>query len=140
MGSAIYLSVCNTLFSTQLTEKLAEEAPSMNADLIIASGATAFRTIVPEALLPAVLRAYVESIDLTFYVAVGLGVVAFAAAWGMGWTDTSLSKQPEGERHSLIVELENWRRLDDYTYSPTTAGEGLTQEIRARSSRANVVR
>lgn len=141
MGSAIYLSVCNTLFSTSLTEKLAEEAPSMNADLIIASGATAFRTIVPEALLPAVLRAYVESIDLTFYVAVGLGAVAFAAAWGMGWIDTKeTSKVPGGERHSLIVELEDWRRLDDYTYSETAAWDAATPGRRTRSLRAEAVR
>lgn len=139
MGSAIYLSVCNTLFSTSLTEKLAEEAPSMNADLIIASGATSFRTIVPEALLPAVLKAYVESIDLTFYVAVGLGAVAFAAAWGMGWIDTKkLSKEPGGERRSLIVELEDWRRLDDYSYSANVTWDGSVTDRGAGRLRADV--
>lgn len=139
MGSAIYLSVCNTLFSTSLTEKLAEKAPTMNADLIIAAGATAFRTTVPEALLPAVLKAYVESIDLTFYVAVGLGVVAFAAAWGMGWIDTKkLSKEPGGERRSLIVELEDWRRLDDYSYSANATWDGLAPDRGTGRLRADV--
>ncbi|CAN8096739.1 unnamed protein product [Discula destructiva] len=80
LGSAVYLSASNTLFSTSLTDKLAKAAPSMNAGLIIASGATAFRARVPETLLPAILKAYVESIGLTFYIALGLGVLAFGTA------------------------------------------------------------
>lgn len=134
IGSAIYLSVCNTLYSTALTEKVTEDASSMNAGLIIASGATAFRKIVPEALLPAVLQAYVKSTDLTFYIAVGLNVVAFAAAWGMVWIDTKkISNEPGGERRSLIVKLEDWRRLDDYSYSATANWDGSTPGGRARS-------
>lgn len=123
MGSAIYLAASNTLFSTSLAEKIAEEAPSLNADLIIAAGATAFRTIVPEDLIPAVLIAYVESIDLTFFIALGLGVVAFAAAWGMRGDNTQKTrKDPDEDRRSLVLEMEYWRNLNDYSYSGNDAG------------------
>lgn len=80
------------------------------------------------------LKAYVESIDLTFYIAVGLNVVVFAAAWGMGWIDTKkISNEFGGERRSLIVEFEDWRRLDDYSYSATANWDGLTPDGRACS-------
>jgi hypothetical protein len=87
LGSAIFLTVSNTIFNQDIPGQLAAHAPNVNAEAIIKAGATAFRSFVSPEDLPGVLLAYSNSVDKTFYVAAAAGVGAFVSAWAMGWTD-----------------------------------------------------
>ena len=87
LGAAVFLTVAQTVFSSSLRTRIVVDAPSVDADAIIAAGARKFRTLVSADQLPGLLQAYSTAIDLVMYVGVGLGASAFICAWGLGWKD-----------------------------------------------------
>ncbi|GKT52450.1 efflux pump mlcE [Colletotrichum spaethianum] len=91
-ASAIFLTAAEVIFSEGLGNNLAKYAPNINAKTILAAGGTGFRTVVSKADLPGVLMAYSKSINEVFYLMIGLGVVTFVLAWGMGWVDIRKKK------------------------------------------------
>ena len=86
-GAALFLSLAETVFSNSFGNLITKDAPSVNAQDIIAAGATGFRKTVLGKDLAGVLDAYAKSIDRVFYLAAGCGVGCFIFAWGMGWKD-----------------------------------------------------
>lgn len=86
-GPTIFLGLFNLVFDSSLKTELLRQAPNVDAEAIIRAGATEFRSIVNPQDLFAVLVAYSNSLDNTFYLSTGAAVVAFGAAWGMGWKD-----------------------------------------------------
>jgi hypothetical protein len=92
IGPTIFLTLYNTIFDTSLKSQLREHVPDANAELIIAAGATRFRSFVSPQDLPGVLKAFSTSLDHTFYLQAAAGVVAWCAAWGMGWNKIRKSK------------------------------------------------
>jgi hypothetical protein len=89
-GVAILLPITNTVFDNSLLEEI--HLP--NAKAIIAAGALGFRNIVSADQLSVVLDGYAISFDRAYYIAVGTSVVAFLAAFGMGWVDVRRKKKP----------------------------------------------
>ncbi|KAF2194356.1 MFS general substrate transporter [Zopfia rhizophila CBS 207.26] len=87
LGSAVFLTVAQAIFSNSLHSHIAKDAPGVNADAILAGGARMVRILVSAQQLPAVLRAYSKAIDAVMYLGVGLGVSAFTCAWGLGFKD-----------------------------------------------------
>ncbi|KAL9082890.1 MAG: hypothetical protein Q9165_008743 [Trypethelium subeluteriae] len=87
LGAAIWLTLAQTVFSNSLHSALKKDAPGANAAAITAGGARMIRNIVSAQQLPGVLRAYSKGVDSTMYLGIGIGVVAFACAWGLGWKD-----------------------------------------------------
>jgi len=94
IGAAIFVVVGNTIFSELLESGLAKYAPTVDAQAVIAAGATAFRTAVAPADLPGVLLAYAKAVTAPLYVACAAGALAFFSAWGMGWVDIRKKKTP----------------------------------------------
>ncbi|SPQ23139.1 155f0597-f3a3-42ef-9315-100e4f8f9811 [Thermothielavioides terrestris] len=94
IGPTIFLTLCNTILQTSLESELPAHAPNANATAIIAAGATNFRAFVSAQDLPGVLVAYSNSVDHVFYLVAAAGVVAWLAAWGMGWNDIRKKNQP----------------------------------------------
>jgi MFS family permease len=85
MGSAIFVSVAQTVFRNQLLRSVRHEAPDIDAQRVITAGAaTVQQTIGPDDL-PGVLSAYNEAITRTFYVGAALAAVAFLAALPIEW-------------------------------------------------------
>ncbi|KAJ5740443.1 hypothetical protein N7493_000315 [Penicillium malachiteum] len=95
LAGAVFLTLANVIFDAGLKSLLKKDAPNADAAAILAAGATSFRTVVSKADLPGVLKAYAKSCDYVFYMATGLGVVIFAFAFGMGWTDVRKKKPSE---------------------------------------------
>jgi hypothetical protein len=91
---AVFLTLANTIFDTGLRSELSA-IPGLNADKVIAAGATAFRSFVPPAQLGAVVAGYATSLNRVFYFAAGLGFLMFATSWGLGWNDVRKKKEPE---------------------------------------------
>ncbi|KAI8949275.1 major facilitator superfamily domain-containing protein [Xylaria longipes] len=87
IGPTIFLTLFNVLFDTGLRSQLHEKAPNVDAGAVILAGATKFRDVVAIKDLPNVLIAYSTSLDYTFYLAAGAGVISWVAAWGMGWNN-----------------------------------------------------
>jgi ABC-type Mn2+/Zn2+ transport system permease subunit len=97
MGAALFLSFAQTILSTTLTQELPVLAPGVNAQAVIAAGASKFRDAVSKALLPGVLLAYDRAIDRVFYLATGSAVAAFVVCLGMGWKSVKKAKVVEAE-------------------------------------------
>ncbi|KAF2228775.1 MFS general substrate transporter [Viridothelium virens] len=87
LGAAIWLTLAQTAFSNSLHSALKKDAPGVNAEAITAGGARMIRDIVSAEQLPGVLRAYSKGVDATMYLGIGIGVLSFVCAWGLGWKD-----------------------------------------------------
>ncbi|KAH8651095.1 major facilitator superfamily domain-containing protein [Xylariales sp. PMI_506] len=90
---SIFLTLCETIFSTGLRTLIPEYAPSVNPQDVISAGANGFRTIISPEDLPNVLTAYAKSLDRVFYLTTGMGVGCFILTWWMGWKDIRKKKE-----------------------------------------------
>ena len=102
IGPTVFLTLYNTIFDTSLRTQLRTYAPGSNPELIIAAGATRFRSFVSPQALPGVLQAFSTSLDHTFYLQAGAGVVAWFTAWGMGWTVIGNKKNTPSEPGAVL--------------------------------------
>jgi hypothetical protein len=91
-GAALFLSFAQTIFTTTLVHELPIFAPGVDAQSVINAGASSFRTVVPQALLPGVIHAYDRATSHVFYLATGAGVASFVLCWGMGWKSVKKAK------------------------------------------------
>lgn len=95
LGGSIFVTVANTLLDNSLVSQIHAKAPGVNAQELLAAGATAFRKVVPEDQVNNVIDAYAISLDNVFYLTVGLSVALFFAVWGMGWGDVRKKQEPK---------------------------------------------
>jgi hypothetical protein len=93
IGPTIFLVLYNVIFDSSLRPQILEHAPGVDADAVMAAGATKFRDIVSAQDLPGVLVAYANCFDRVFYLVAAVSVLTWAAAWGMGWKDIRKTKQ-----------------------------------------------
>lgn len=92
-AAAITLALAQTIFSHSLDDGLATYAPIVDAQEVLAAGATAFREVVkPEEVL-GVLQAYNLGVVRVFYFGAGMAVGTFAFAWGIGWRNIKEKKE-----------------------------------------------
>jgi hypothetical protein len=94
LGMAIFLVIGNTIFNEKLKSGLAKYAPNVDAQAVIAAGATAYRDFVSPQDLPGVVMAYAKGVDCVFYLSTAAIVCSFFTAWGMGWVDIRKKKEP----------------------------------------------
>ncbi|KAK2777594.1 MFS multidrug transporter [Colletotrichum kahawae] len=87
VGPTIFIVAYNTLFTSSLRSEIPKHAPNADVEAIVAAGATEFRKLVSAEDLPSVLVAYSNAINHVFFLVAAVGVLAFLAAFGMGWRD-----------------------------------------------------
>jgi hypothetical protein len=86
-AGALFLTFCATIFTNSLKSLIPKYASTVDPQVVIDAGATAFRTHISAASLSGVLVAYAKSVDRVFYFTCGAAVSCFIFAWGMGWKD-----------------------------------------------------
>ncbi|KAK2596074.1 hypothetical protein N8I77_013581 [Diaporthe amygdali] len=96
LGSAIIISVANTIFDDRLVTEISSRAPQVSPEAVIAAGATAFREIVSADDLPGVVKAYAVSFDKTFYLAVAMSALCFFTSCGLGNNDVRVKQKVDG--------------------------------------------
>lgn len=84
-GGAICIAIAQNIFINKLYTNMVRYAPAFPADIVAAAGATELKKVVPAQFYPSVVRAYSESLDSTFYVAVALAVASLAGAVWVEW-------------------------------------------------------
>lgn len=84
-GGSLFLAFAQTIFSHSLVSGLKSYAPTVDAQIVIAAGATGIRHTVKPGEIMGVLEAYNVAINHCFYLAAGAAVGTFVFAWGMGW-------------------------------------------------------
>ncbi len=61
-GGAVFICVARTVLTESITSAMGEFAPSVNPQLVIQTGITDLRTVIPPSLLSGVLLAYNKAI------------------------------------------------------------------------------
>lgn len=96
VGPAIFLGVCQVVFSGGLEGALGRYAPGVDGVVVEEAGARGLRGVVGEEL-EGVLRAYNEAVVDVFYVSVAAAGASLAFACGMGWVSVK-----DGEKKSKL--------------------------------------
>lgn len=87
-GGALFISVAQNIFTNRLATNLVREVPTVNPAIVIATGATELSKVISATnptLLPAILSAYNDALDQTFYVSVAMAALAIFGAAGIEW-------------------------------------------------------
>lgn len=87
LSAAVFLSLGEVIFSTELPKFLAQYAPRVDVEAVLAAGASAagIAAAVPEDLLAGVREAYSATFTKVIYLALGAACGAFVVALGMKW-------------------------------------------------------
>jgi len=88
LGGALFISVGQNIFTNRLLTNLATAAPKVPASIVLATGATSLKDAVVKIdanSLPAVLTAYNDAIDQTFYVSLAMACLSIIGSCGMEW-------------------------------------------------------
>jgi arginine exporter protein ArgO len=100
LGGALFLSFSATIFTQSLRKEIPIQEPGVDAQAIVAAGATEFRKILDPSALVGVLVAYAKSIDRVFYLITAFTAVSFFLAFGLGFKDIREKKAPKEEKEA----------------------------------------
>jgi hypothetical protein len=99
LGGSIWLTIGETIFTQSLVSHLRNVA-DLNPELIVNTGATDLRNLVPQQFLPMVLQAYNAALSDTFKLSVGCAAATIIAGLTMEWKKISKGMKqggPSGE-------------------------------------------
>lgn len=108
LGGAIWLTVAQTIFAHSLVSGL-EGVAGLDPSLIINSGATELRDLVPAQFLPKVLSAYNAALSDTFKLSVACGAATVIAGLVMEWKSVKGLKEggDQSEKAAPAVKAED---------------------------------
>ncbi|KAI4942226.1 hypothetical protein J4E91_010200 [Alternaria rosae] len=104
-GGAIFLAVGQNLFSTQLVKQLSGNS-NLDTELIINTGATDLRKVVPANEIDTVVSAYSYSITRTFLLAAALSACTIIGALMVEWRSINEGAGKPAKQASKDVEKE----------------------------------
>jgi len=87
LGTGIFLELGNTIFDALLRHQIAVHAPGVNADAILAAGATKFRKVINPDDVAGVVQAYANSLDPIYIFAAAAAAAGFVSAPFIGLVD-----------------------------------------------------
>ncbi|OAL49071.1 MFS general substrate transporter [Pyrenochaeta sp. DS3sAY3a] len=85
VGGTIFVSICQALLSSTLRAQLSAKIPGLDVSKLSSVGATDLARLVEPGQLGLLREAYNEGVRKVWYVALGVSVFAFVAAWGVEW-------------------------------------------------------
>lgn len=96
LGGAIFVSVAQNVFTNHLISNLKAVVPTLNPNLVLATGATNLQRVIPHQFLSGVQSAYNDAIMNTFYVGVAMGSLAILGAAALEWKSVKGKKVEMG--------------------------------------------
>ena len=107
LGGALFISVAQTLFQNGLYSGIQKNAPQLDAEVFLHSGATQIRSILAEMhqedQLEAVLQAYVDGLTHTYWITTACAIVAFLSVCGLEWKSV---KKGHGQEKAKVKDGE----------------------------------
>jgi MFS transporter, DHA2 family, glioxin efflux transporter len=85
IGGAFFISAAQAAFANRLIARVIIEAPTANAGLVIATGATELRKVFNAEQLEGILVAYMAGLKVTFAICIATAGVAFLLAFTPRW-------------------------------------------------------
>jgi hypothetical protein len=83
LGGALSISIAQNIFVNTLAKEVPKYAPGVDAKIVANAGATNLRNVVPDDILPGVLRGYNNAIVTAFILAIATSSIAFFVSLGM---------------------------------------------------------
>jgi len=99
LGGAVFLAVAQSIFSTKLVHGLSGIA-GLDAEVIVNTGATALRSVVPEADIGVVVGEYSHALTRVFVMAAALCAVMILPALAVEWRSIKQEKKGDAETGS----------------------------------------
>ncbi|CAG9998536.1 unnamed protein product [Clonostachys byssicola] len=114
VGSAIFISLGNSIFLNRLIVFLKETAPEVSSDTLLSHGATTLKTAVPSELVETVVVAYNNAISHVFFAPVGMCILAALLSLGIEFKSIKTAKKTrKPSRRSLTLSYIQTLPLDD---------------------------
>jgi len=85
LGGALFISVAQNVFTNSLLKNAKAAVPGLDSHIILGTGATELRNVIPPEYLGAVQEAYNGALVNTFYVAVATSVLSVIGAVFFEW-------------------------------------------------------
>ncbi|KAJ9630828.1 MFS sugar transporter [Taxawa tesnikishii (nom. ined.)] len=85
LGGALFISVAQNVFTNKLLSNLKIVVPDLNPAIVLATGATELKNVIPHEYLAGVLTAYNKALTNTFYVSVALAGLSLLGALALEW-------------------------------------------------------
>ena len=101
LGGAVFISVGQNVLTSHLVDGISRLVDGLDPALIVNTGATDLRGLVPGELLPAVLEVYNEALRQVFLISTGLASVTILGALGLEWRSVKKGKvvgQKDGDK------------------------------------------
>lgn len=100
LGGAVFIAVSQTVFQNGLIDGIARDAPGLDAQVFVNSGASQVREVLralhAEQYTDAVLGAYWQGLRHSFFITVGCAAAAFFACLGLSWINIKNKEGGEG--------------------------------------------
>lgn len=96
LGGAIFIAIAQAVFQSRLALELHDRAPQIDANMIIKSGATAFRTTLSTKEVELVLPAYNAAVTRTLVISLVMAIVSIAGSGAVEWNKVKGTKQRTG--------------------------------------------
>lgn len=93
MGGAIFISVGQNILTSNLVSGVTKLVKGVDPAMIVNTGATELRNLVPAEQLPLVLEAYNHALRQVFLISAGLSAVAILGALGLEWKSVKKDKK-----------------------------------------------
>jgi hypothetical protein len=103
LGGAVFVPVGQNLFSTQLVKQLSGVI-GLDTDMIINTGATDLRKVVPTSELDTVVNAYSYALTRVFILGAALSACMMIGALGVEWKSIKKAKPQAGEKTAVDEE------------------------------------
>lgn len=92
-GGALFISVAQSVFTNQLVSNVAAaHIEGLDPAVVVNTGATQIRNLIPPQFLPAVLTAYNTAVTRTFYVSVAMACISIVGAAFVRWNSVKGKK------------------------------------------------
>ncbi|KAI1322440.1 major facilitator superfamily domain-containing protein [Xylariaceae sp. FL0255] len=108
LGGALFIAVAQTGFQNGLIDSLHKDAPQLDPQIFINSGASNIRTVLAQIgqsdALDTVLKAYLQGLRNTYYISAAGAAAAFVAGLGLQWK--KIEKKGAGKPASSLDEEE----------------------------------
>jgi hypothetical protein len=107
LGGALFISVAQTLFQNGLLSGIEKNAPQIDAQVFLKSGATQIRQILTDLhqmdALEAVLQAYVDGLTHCYWITTACAIAAFFVVCGLEWKSVKKG-HGQGQKKGKDVE------------------------------------
>ncbi|KAH8886233.1 putative efflux pump antibiotic resistance protein [Thozetella sp. PMI_491] len=94
LSGSVVISVAQNVFTNLFIRDL-ETIPGFDPRLVVATGATEIKKVVPSALLPTVLASYNKSLTQTWYIATATAALSIFGAMLLEWRSVKEKKDAE---------------------------------------------